>query len=82
MYSLNMMEICLILAKDDLTGNDSSESEKHQNMAITYLQYFLEISEEMNKGKNTVLSLYTMSWVLRTRMCYKWTTLQKINIGP
>ena len=58
MYSLNLMEISLNLARDNLARDDISESEKHQNMAVTYLQYFLEISEEMNKGKTT--GLYTV----------------------
>ena len=54
MYSLNMMEISLILARDKLARHDIEEneleSEIHQDIAISYLEYFLEVAEEMNKG--------------------------------
>ena len=54
MFSLNMMEISLILARDKLAKHDMEEneleSEIHQDIAISYLEYFLEVAEEMNKG--------------------------------
>ena len=45
MYSLNMVDMSVILARQDITG-----TEEYQDMAVKYLEYFLEISEDMNRG--------------------------------